>query len=173
MQKMNKEQLESQNLLLRQQVELLTDQLEQLIELNKSTNTETNLNWLELVGKVQNESGAAMIRKAETQYHLLLRQKNSQGGIGSERPNEVKIEEWSNIHEAEFQSCRVILENKEEAHAVCEVRERQRNSTLGLLPNVSELSEIISTAKSNKQLQTASDNAAEIQFLQPEQRLSR
>ncbi len=171
MQKMNKEQLESQNLLLRQQVELLTNQLEQLMESNKSTNTETNLNWPELVGKVQNESAKAILSKAQIQYQHLRKLKNSQSEIGSEKPNEVKIEKWSNIHEAEFQACLAILKNDEAVHAVCEVRERKRNATLGLLPNVSELHEIISAAEPNRPLQSASDNAAEIQSVELETRL--
>jgi hypothetical protein len=114
-----------------------------------------------------------MIRKAETQYHLLLRQKNSQGGIGFEKPNEVKIEKWSNIHEAEFQACLTTVKNKEAVHAVCEVRERKRNSTLGLLPTLSELHEIISATEPNTCLQSASDNAAEIQSVEHEPTLRR
>jgi hypothetical protein len=114
-----------------------------------------------------------MINKAEIQYQHLRKLKNSQSGIGSEKPDEVKIEKWSNVHEAQFRACRVILNNPEVAHAVCEVRERKRNSTLGLLPTVSELCEIITAAEQNTRPETASDNAAEIQSVEHETTLSR
>jgi hypothetical protein len=114
-----------------------------------------------------------MISKAQIQYDHLKKLKNSQGGIGFEKPNEVKIEKWSKIHEAEFQACMEMLNNTEAVHAVCEVRERKRNDTLGLLPTVSELHEIITAAETNTRPQSTSDNAAEIQSLQHEVNLSR
>jgi glutamine synthetase type III len=109
-----------------------------------------------------------MLGKAQIQYNQLRKLKNSQSGIGSEKPNEVKIEKWSNIHEAQLQDCLKNLKNPEAVHAVCEVRERKRNATLGLLPTMSELSEIISAAEPNTPLQSASDNAAEIQSIELE-----
>jgi hypothetical protein len=109
-----------------------------------------------------------MLGKAQIQYNQLRKLKNSQSGIGSEKPNEVKIEKWSNVHEAQFQDCLEILKNTEAVHAICEVRERKRNATLGLLPTLSELHEIISAAEPNTPLQPASDNAAEIQSIEHE-----
>jgi hypothetical protein len=71
---------------------------------------------------------------------------------------------WSEIHEAQYETCASILANINETHAICEVRERKRNSVLGLLPTTSELAEILSqpepeqpeqpqTRGSDKQLQ--------------------
>jgi hypothetical protein len=36
------------------------------------------------------------------------------------------------------------LQNESATHAICEVRERKRNATLGLLPTISELAELVS-----------------------------
>jgi hypothetical protein len=68
---------------------------------------------------------------------------------------------WSEIHEAHYRTCEDILANINETHAICEVRERKRNSVLGLLPTTSELAEILNqpepeqpqTSGSDKQLQ--------------------
>ncbi len=51
--------------------------------------------------------------------------------------------------------------NREETHAVCEVRERKRNNTLGLLPTVSELAEIINQPKIKQSELTASDKTVD------------
>jgi hypothetical protein len=154
---MNKDQLISENTLLRQQVESLMDQVEKSTSMNNLMNTtETSLNWNELVGRVWNESGAAMLKKVELQYNYLLKLKNSQHLIGKETEGQPKIETWSNIHESQFAACKAIRNSKTETHAVCEVRERKRNNTLGLLPTISELAEIINQPEI-KQTELASD----------------
>jgi ERCC4-type nuclease len=109
--------------------------------------TETNLNWHELEGKVRNESGAAMLNKAQIEYNHLKQLKRNQHLIGTENPNQVKIEVWSQIHEAQYKTCEDILANISGTHAICEVRERKRNSVLGLLPTTSELAEILNQPK--------------------------
>jgi hypothetical protein len=76
----------------------------------------------------------------------------------------VKIEKWSNIHEAQFTACQIILINEEITHAVCEVRERKRNSTLGLLPTISELAEIINQPEIEQPETVASDKQFEDLF---------
>jgi hypothetical protein len=131
-----------------------------------STSTETSLNWRELVGKVQNESGAAMLHKAQLEYNHLNQLKRNQSQIGTENPNQVKIEVWSEIHEAQYRTCKDILTNINETHAICEVRERKRNSVLGLLPTTSELAEILNQPEPEQpeqlELQKASDKQKDI-----------
>jgi hypothetical protein len=115
-----------------------------------------------------------MIERAAIQYQHLNKLRKSQGSIGKQRPDEVPIELWTSIHEAQLQACRAILTNKEKTHAVCEVRERKRNSTLGLLPTVSELYEIITAPEPNTRPQFASDKTGElIETFEPEVNLSR
>jgi hypothetical protein len=64
--------------------------------------------------------------------------------------------------------------NKEKVHAVCEVRERKRNATLGLLPTVSELHEIITAPEQNTRPGGASDKTGElIESFEPEITLTR
>jgi hypothetical protein len=151
---MNNKQYQEQNQLLKEQVGLLTNQLEELnnsIQSNKLNNTtETTLNWRELVRKVQNKSGAAMLNKAQLEYNHLNQLKRNQSQIGRENPNQVKIETWSEIHEAQYRTCEDILANINETHAICEVRERKRNSVLGLLPTTSELAEILNQPEPEK-----------------------
>jgi hypothetical protein len=169
---MNKDQLISENTLLRQQVESLTNQLEKLANTNNLMNTtETNLNWKELVGQVWNESGVAMMNRAEIQYNHLVKIKNRQNLIGKEKPDEAKIEKWSSVHQAQFTACAAILNNKAATHAVCEVRERKKNSTLGLLPTISELAEIITKPEIEQPELTASDKRLEnfIKLLEEEE----
>jgi hypothetical protein len=51
--------------------------------------------------------------------------------------------------------------NREITHAVCEVRERKRNGTLGLLPTISELAEIINQPETKQPETIASDKQFE------------
>jgi hypothetical protein len=74
----------------------------------------------------------------------------------------VKIETWSEIHEAQYKTCKDILTNINETHAICEVRERKRNSVLGLLPTTSELAEILNQPKPKQPEMIASDKQAGI-----------
>jgi hypothetical protein len=53
------------------------------------------------------------------------------------------------------------LQNEEITHAVCEVRERKRNATLGLLPTISELAEIINQPEIKQPETIASDKQFE------------
>jgi hypothetical protein len=69
---------------------------------------------------------------------------------------------WSEIHEAQYKACKGILTNINETHAICEVRERKRNSVLGLLPTTSELAEIINQPKPEQPEIAASDKQADI-----------
>jgi hypothetical protein len=73
---------------------------------------------------------------------------------------------WSEIHEAQYRTCEDILANINETHAICEVRERKRNSVLGLLPTTSELAEILNQPEPEQpeqlELQKASDKQKDI-----------
>ena len=173
---MNKEQLLAENILLRQQVEQLTNQAEELLKLNSlNGGTETNLNWKELVGRVWNESGKEMINRAQLQSNSLTNLQKRQGLLGKKlSDNEAPIAKWSPIHAAQLAACQAILNNPEAVHAVCEVRERKRNNTLGLLPTVSELYEIITAPEPNTRPYSASDKTAELyEFFEPGINLSR
>jgi hypothetical protein len=70
---------------------------------------------------------------------------------------------WSEIHEAQYRTCEDILANINGTHAICEVRERKRNSVLGLLPTTSELAEILNQPEPEQlELQKASDKQRDI-----------
>jgi hypothetical protein len=115
-----------------------------------------------------------MTNRAQIQYNLLIKTRNAQGMIGKQPRNEPPIEPWTSRHEAQLRACQIILNEPEKVHAVCEVRERKRNSTLGLLPTVSELHEIITTEAQNPGTLHASDKTAELyEFFEPEINLSR
>jgi hypothetical protein len=102
-----------------------------------------------------------MLNRAQIQYSHLVKLRNSQGSIGKEKKGEVKIEKWLAVHEAQYLACKDILTHTYETHAVCEVRERKRNSTLGLLPTISELAEIINQPEIEQPELTASDKAVD------------
>jgi hypothetical protein len=105
-----------------------------------------------------------MTNRAQILYKHLLKIRKTQGYRGREEKGEMKIEEWSNIHEAQFSACQTILQNEEVTHAICEVRERKRNSTLGLLPTISELAEIINQPEIKQPEANASDKQFEDLF---------
>jgi hypothetical protein len=136
---MNKEQLLQENLLLRQQVEQLTNQLE---ESTKQVSID-NLNWKPLLGKVWNAAAEAWLKEITDQAKLLNFTKSQQHLVGQENENRAPVEPWTPMHEARLNDYRTVLRRTEAAHAVCEARERKRNSTLGLPPTVSELAELI------------------------------
>jgi hypothetical protein len=102
-----------------------------------------------------------MIKRAQILYSHLLNLNKSQLLVGKEKENEAKIEKWSEIHDAQFSACLSILKNQTITHAVCEVRERKRNATLGLLPTISELAEIINQPEIKQPEPTASDKAVD------------
>jgi hypothetical protein len=102
-----------------------------------------------------------MTNRAQILFTHLRKLKNNQGYRGKEKDHEVKIEKWSEIHQAQFLACISILQNETITHAVCEVRERKRNSTLGLLPTISELAEIINQPEVKQPELTASDKAVD------------
>jgi hypothetical protein len=105
-----------------------------------------------------------MLRKAEINYQHLRKLRNNQRLIGKEKEGEVKIEKWSAVHEAQYLACKDILTHTDETHAVCEVRERKRNSTLGLLPTISELAEIINQPEIEQPELTGSDKVTDFDF---------
>ena len=105
-----------------------------------------------------------MLDRARIQYQHLLKLRKNQAGRGSEKDNEAKIELWSEIHEAQFSACITILKNEAVTHAVCEVRDRKRNATLGLLPTISELAEIINQPEIKQPETIASDKQFEDLF---------
>ncbi len=136
---MNKEQLIEQNTLLRQQVEQLTNQLEQ----STKKISGDSLNWRPLVGKCWNQAAAAWSNEMLRQAQLLKTVKDEQHLVGKESPNRAPIEKWTTLHEERFEAYIAVLQHPEIAHAVCEARERKRNSSLGLPPTISELAELI------------------------------
>jgi hypothetical protein len=69
--------------------------------------------------------------------------KDDQHLVGKEGPNRAPVEPWTAMHEVRFESYIAILRHPEVSHAVCEARERKRNSSLGLPPTVCELAELI------------------------------
>jgi Mg/Co/Ni transporter MgtE len=99
-----------------------------------------------------------MLSRAHNLHGILLKTKRDQHLIGHETSNQVKIEIWSEIHEAQLSACISILQNEAATHAICEVRERKRNSTLGLLPTISELAELISMIQDEPEQQTLDAN---------------
>jgi hypothetical protein len=103
-----------------------------------------------------------MLKKAQIEYNHLKQLRQSQHLIGRENPNQVKIELWSEIHQAQYKTCEDILANINETHAICEVRERKRNSVLGLLPTTAELAEILNQPKPEQPEMIASDKQADI-----------
>jgi hypothetical protein len=142
---MNKEQLLQENLLLRQQVEQLTNQLEQS---TKQLSTD-NLNWKPLRGRVWNAAAEKWLNTITQQERLLKELKSRQHQSKEATEHFAPVEEWTATQEAQLAAYRIVLRNKGAAHAVCEARERKRNSTLGLPPTVSELAELL-TAKAEE-----------------------
>ncbi len=136
---MTRDELISQNALLLQQVEQLTKQLEQSTQ-QLSTD---NLNWKPLVGKCWNAAAAAWSNEMLRQAGLLKTILDDQHLVGKESPNRAPVEKWTPMHQERFESYITVLQHPEVAHAVCEARERKRNSSLGLPPTVSELAELI------------------------------
>jgi hypothetical protein len=136
---MTRDELISQNALLLQQVEQLTKQLEQSTQ-QLSTD---NLNWRPLVGKCWNAAAAAWSNEMLRQAGLLKTILDDQHLVGKEGPNRAPVEKWTAMHQERFESYITVLQHPEVAHAVCEARERKRNSSLGLPPTVSELAELI------------------------------
>ncbi len=136
---MNKEELFQENVLLRQQVEQLTNQLKQ----STKQLAPDNLNWKPLVGKCWNAAAAAWSNELFRQAQLLKIILDDQHLVGKEGPNRAPVEKWTAMHQERFESYITVLQHPEVAHAVCEARERKRNSSLGLPPTASELAELI------------------------------
>jgi hypothetical protein len=80
-----------------------------------------------------------MLRQAQLLKIIL----DDQHLVGKEGPNRAPVEKWTAMHEERFNNYITVLQHPEVAHAVCEARERKRNSSLGLPPTVSELAELI------------------------------
>ncbi len=136
---MNKEELIAENTLLLQQVEQLTNQLEQ----STKKISGDSLNWRPLVGKCWNAAAAAWSNEMLREAQLLKIVLDEQHLVGKEGPNRAPVEKWTAMHQERFESYITVLQHPEVAHAVCEARERKRNSSLGLPPTVSELAELI------------------------------
>jgi hypothetical protein len=131
---MNKEQLITENSLLRQQNEILSKQIEQL--------TPKPSTWRTLIGKVWNANADTQMTEWTRQARrlsTLLEQQNVPAQEGA------PIEKWTPLHELRLNTYRNVLRQPDTIHAFCEFRERQRNAQLGEPPTISELGEILST----------------------------
>jgi hypothetical protein len=80
-----------------------------------------------------------MLREAQLLKIIL----DEQHLVGKEGPNRAHVEKWTAMHEVRFNNYITVLQHPEISHAVCEARERKRNSSLGLPPTISELAELI------------------------------
>ncbi len=129
---MNKDELITENTLLRQQTEILTKQIEQL---------KPDTTWRTLLGKVWNEKADAQITEWKRHRENLLRLLDHQR---LEAKEGAPIEKWTPLHQARLDTYERVLKRTAAIHAVCEFRERQRNLQLGEAPTISELAEILS-----------------------------
>jgi hypothetical protein len=153
---MNKEQLQQENNLLREQVDALINRVEELTNSN-SFNSETISDWRQLVGKVRTDSGVKVVDRAVFTMNHLNKLFGNQANRGNEKGDQAKIEEWTTIHTAELAACEFILENKMEVHALCEVRDRKHNQNFGLPPTISEMVEMINQPETAQPKATESD----------------
>ncbi len=140
---MTKEELITENTLLRQQTEILTKQIEQL---------KPDTTWRTLLGKVWNEKADAQITEWKRHRENLLRLLDHQR---LEAKEGAPIEKWTPLHQARLQTYERVLKRTAAIHAVCEFRERQRNLQLGEAPTISELAEILSTPEQNPEVDKA------------------
>jgi hypothetical protein len=129
---MNKEELITENTLLRQQNEILSKQIEKLMP--------EPATWRTLIGKVWNLNADTQMKEWTRQARLLstlLEQQNVQAQEGA------PIEKWTPLHQLRLDAYKRVLRQPDTIHAFCEYRERQRNAQLGEPPTISELAEIL------------------------------
>ncbi len=129
---MNRDELITENTLLRQQNEILSKQVEKL--------TPAPSTWRTLIGKVWNANADTQIKEWMRQAQLLSILLNDQQRQAEEG---APVEKWTPLHHIRLETYRTVLRQTDTIHAFCEFRERQRNAQLGEPPTISELGEIL------------------------------
>ncbi len=120
---MTKDELLTENALLREQNEILNEQIEKLMP--------EPTTWRNLIGVVWN-------RNADEQIKIWIDEARLFSQLKVEQPSK-----FTDSHQRRLDMYRTVLAETDTIHAFCEFRQRQRNAQLGEAPTISELAEII------------------------------
>ncbi len=123
---MTKEELITENALLREQNEILNEQIEKLMP--------EPTTWRNLIGVVWNKNADEQIKIWMDEAQLFSQLKKEQRS------------KFTDSHERRLDMYRTVLAETDTIHAFCEFRQRQRNAQLGEAPTISELAEILTAS---------------------------